>query len=441
MIFSKSIEMMINHFGDKSYIFGDRPEAAYDGDFNAYVHVPFCMSTCEHCFFYKELYRHVKKCGFQRAILTEIEKVPFSGRIHCLKIGGGTPNLLSVEELQQIIEAIRLKAEVGQIHIQLLASLLTEQYIKALKEIGVQSLEIGYESFSKEVSSSIGRRTESVAQFLSLVHYCREEAINVCVNVLAGMPNQRETSFIEDLYLIAEMAPQAVNVKPLIRRGEAPEIRHFELVELAADVLLEKGYMRTGLWHFEMPVRKETTETTEQNAERADRKPIELDSALPLLGFGPSAYSQAAGYHSMNPDMDLYIYEQLYGHSRVLYTPVLQEDLNWRRLFNKISRLQMNPDETLPAKMNWYLRWMQLSGAIKNGRPSEKGLLNAHAYNATFRSVMPNPLSQPELIENAMVYEAEKAFAAVSIQQMEASSQATQFLNNQKKIDQMLDKY
>ena len=252
MIFSKSIEMVMKHFGDKTYIFGDRPEAAYDGDFNAYVHVPFCMSTCDHCHFYKELYRHVKKCGYQRAILTEIEKVPFSGRINLLKIGGGTPNLLSVEELKQIIDAIQQKAEIGQIHIQLLASLLTNGYLKALKAIGIQSVELGYESFSKETTSTIGRRTESVAQFLSLIHCCREESIKVCVNVLAGMPNQRETSFVEDMYLIAEMAPQVVNVKPLIKRGETPETRHYELVELAADVLFEKGYVRTGLWQFEL---------------------------------------------------------------------------------------------------------------------------------------------------------------------------------------------
>lgn len=435
MIFSKSIEMMIKHFGDKTYIFGDRPEAAYDGDFNAYVHVPFCMSTCDHCHFYKELYRHVKKCGYLRAILTEIEKVPFSGRIHQLKLGGGTPNLLSVEELNQIIQAIKAKAEVEQINIQLLASLLNDSYLKGLKSIGVQSVELGYESFSKDVSATIGRRSESVAHFLSLIHCCRDEGIHVCVNVLAGMPNQRETSFVEDMYLIAEMAPQAVNVKPLIVKGEQPNPRHYELVELASDVLLEKGYTRTGLWQFELPESQETID------EPIEPNSIKLSGEMSLLGFGPSAYSLADGYHRVNPEMDLYIYEQLYGQSRVLYATVVPEDLNWHRLFKRINRLELQTDEALPGKMNWYLRWLQVSGAIKNGMLSEKSLLNAHAFSATFRAVVPNPLSHPEVIENAMVYQAEKAFAAVSIQQMEASAQTTHFLNNQKKIDQMLDNY
>ncbi len=423
MILDKSIEMMIKHFDDRKFVFGDRPETAYEGAFNAYVHVPFCMSTCDHCPFYKELYRHVKKCGYHRAILEEIEKTPFVGRLEHLKIGGGTPNLLSIEELEQIINAFKRKTEIGQIEIQLLASILSESYLQGLHRIGVQMVEIGYESFSKEYTTIFSRRTESATQFLNLIQYCRSKDMGVKVNVLAGLPEQRETSFVEDIFLIAEMTPQSIGIKPLIVRGGEVDERAFELVESAAEILVEKGYKRTKLWRFDW-----LSQDAEMEIPLEDGSFNEKTEALPLLGFGPSAYSRIDGYHQVNPDMDLYIYEQLYGQSRVLSMAIKPEDQQWFQLLGQFYRMDGKTTAQLSNKLNWYLRWLQLSGFIKNQTLTEKGLRYAHTFVYNFRAYLPNPISDITYIENPVIYEAERAFASISIQQMENTLKSSSIL-------------
>lgn len=423
MILDKSIEMMIKHFDDRKFVFGDRPETAYEGAFNAYVHVPFCMSTCDYCPFYKELYQHVKKCGYHRAILEEIEKTPFAGRLEKLKIGGGTPNLLSIDEIEQIINGFRKKTEVGTISIQLLGSILSESYLRDLQRIGVNTIEIGYESFSKEYTTNFSRRTESAAQFLNLIQFCRSKEMDVCVNVLAGLPEQRETSFVEDIFLIAEMLPQRIGVQPLIDKGGVADERAFEMVEMAAEVLVDKGYTRTNLWRFEWLTQMDDTASDTEETTLTSKS-----ESLPLLGFGPSAYSKIDGYHRVNPDMDLYIYEQLYGQSRVLSMAIKSDDQQWLQLVNQFYRMDGKTTAQLSNKLNWYLRWLQLSGFIKNHALTEKGIMYAHTFVFNFRAHLPNPVINPQCIENPIVYEAERAFASISIQQMENTLNAKSIL-------------
>lgn len=424
MILDKSIEMMIKHFDDSKFIYGDRPEGAFEGDYDAYVHVPFCMSTCDFCTFYKELYRHVKKCGYHKAILTEIANMPMSGTIKNLQFGGGTPNLLSVDEIEQIIKAIRVKVNIERISFQALPSILSVDYLQGLKRIGVNQIELGFESFTRDMHTNFGRRTESIPHLLELIAYCRQHQIEVSVSLIAGLPEQRETSFIEDIHLVAELWTETIKVQPLIVNTELPDERAFELIELAAEILLEKGYKRTSIWSFSRDVEIDD----EPQCETLDDDEEPIIYPLPCVGFGPSAYSLHNGYYVINPDMDLYIYEQLYGKSRVLKNQIKDEDLEWNRLVAQFYQLDGNTTEELPSKMNWYIRWLQFSGLIKNKTLTDKGIRYAHGLVYAFIANKPRPIQNAKYIDNPVVYEAERSFASISVQEMETATGITKIL-------------
>lgn len=411
MILDKSIEMMKKRFDDRKFVYGERPETAFEGVFNAYVHVPFCMSTCDFCPFYKELYRHVKKCGYLKAILTEIAAAPMKGNILNLHFGGGTPNLLSVSELGQIIAGIREKASIGRISLEALPSLLSEDYLMGLKDIGVEALHIGLESFSSDLMATCGRRSETIPHFMELIQQASKAGMAVNVNLLAGMPNQRETSFVEDVHLIGEMCPTQLIIQPLIQFDETPDERIFELVELAADILLEKGYHRQNLWTFVQSPADEPQWAS----------PTGDIDFIHTIGFGPSAYSRHETWQAINPETDLYIYEQLYGKSRVLWRAYEPEDKDWHMLAKRFYRLDGDTASHLPPVMNWYIRWLQLSGIIKNNTVTEKGRRYAHHLVHAMISTLPHPIQDTHAIENLVVYEAEKSFASIYISQMEDS--------------------
>ena len=399
MILDKSIEMMKKCFDDYTFIYGERPVTAFEGVFNAYVHVPFCMSTCDHCPFYKELYRHVRKCGYLKALTTEIEKTEMAGRIGNLHFGGGTPNLLTIDEIGYIVNEIKKRFTINSISMETLFSILSEPYLQGLKTIGIEKLQIGF---------------ENSPHFSEILQMCQANTIETEVTLLAGDPEKRETRFIEDVHLLADLVPDRITVQPLIQYGKESEERSFELIELASDILLEKGYQRMSLWSFGIQEQAESEPET-----NPEINPTEDIYFTPVLGFGPSAYSRFGDWQSVNPELDLYIYEQLYGKSRVLWRPFEPEVRDWQHLAKRFYKLEVATTEDLPMKMNWYIRWLQVSGIIKNNRLTDKGIRYAHQIVHTMISNLPHPIQDASFIENLMIYEVEKSVAINYINQME----------------------
>lgn len=417
MILDKSIEMMKKCFNDYTFIYGERPVTAFEGVFNAYVHVPFCMSTCDHCPFYKELYRHVKKCGYLKALITEIDRTEMDGSIGNLHFGGGTPNLLTLDELGLIVDQFKKKCAVNTISIETLFSILSEPYLQGLRAMGIERIQVGF---------------ENSPHFFEILELCRENNVVAEVTLLAGDPSKRETRFIEDVHLLAEMRPAKITVQPLIQFAEAPDERIFELIELASDILLENNYQRLSLWSFGIlqeiesepdssPEPNSITELSEPNPiiELSEPNPTEDIYFTPVLGFGPSAYSRFGDWQSVNPELDLYIYEQLYGKSRVIWRRFEPEVRDWQHLAKRFYNLEVATAEELPIKMNWYIRWLQLSGIIKNNHLTDKGIRYAHQMVHTMISNLPHPIQDTSFIDNLMIYEVEKSFAISYINQME----------------------
>lgn len=413
MILDKSIEMMKKCFDDYTFIYGERPVTAFEGVFNAYVHVPFCMSTCDYCPFYKELYRHVKKCGYLKALISEIENTEMDGVIGNLHFGGGTPNLLTIDEIGHIVDQFKRKSIVKGISIETLFSILSEPYLQGLRAIGFNKIQIGY---------------ENSPHFFEILQMCQENNLEVEVTLLAGDPSKRETRFIEDVHQLVEMSPTKITVQPLIQFGTEPDDRNFELIELASDILLEKGYQRLSLWSFGTPqsidgkaisLEEEPSCEAIPIEEHCEPNPTEDIYFTPILGFGPSAYSRFGDWQSVNPELDLYIYEQLYGKSRVLWRRYEPEVRDWQHLAKRFYNLEVATAEDLPLKMNWYIRWLQVSGIIKHNRLTDKGIRYAHQMVHTMMSNLPHPIQDTSFIDNLMIYEVEKSFAINYINQME----------------------
>ena len=123
---------------------------------NAYIHIPFCSSKCKYCSFTSFTNLELIQ-PYIYSLLKEIE-VNYEGEpLNTLYFGGGTPSLLSSNQLKKIINKFNF-ASSAEITFEINPSDVTEDYINSLLDLGINRLSLGVQSFDDNILTIIGRR-------------------------------------------------------------------------------------------------------------------------------------------------------------------------------------------------------------------------------------------------------------------------------------------
>ena len=131
-----------------------------------YIHIPFCKSKCGYCGFYSLPSLKLK----QRFL--EALKVEMVTRKHYLKsetvntiyFGGGTPSLLTISEIDDLLHHINTHypvAENAEITLEANPDTLSLDYLQALHKMGVNRLSIGIQSFFDNDLKYLSRRHDA----------------------------------------------------------------------------------------------------------------------------------------------------------------------------------------------------------------------------------------------------------------------------------------
>lgn len=158
-----------------------------------YIHIPFCRKACRYCDFYftvslKFIDQYLKALLSELSIRnTEIKNYP----IRTVYFGGGTPSVLSEENLQLILECIFKNYNVvdaAEITIETNPDDLKSEYLKSLKRIGFNRLSVGIQSF-KESDLSLMNRSHSLEQAEKCVPEAKENGFeNISIDLIYGIP-------------------------------------------------------------------------------------------------------------------------------------------------------------------------------------------------------------------------------------------------------------
>ncbi|KUK54886.1 MAG: Oxygen-independent coproporphyrinogen III oxidase [Atribacteria bacterium 34_868] len=126
-----------------------------------YIHIPFCKNGCPYCPYNRIGYNKDLVQPYLHAVLCEIDfyfKKYGKVEIPSVYIGGGTPTNL-IEELDIIIHSLREKFFIaGDICIETSPADLNENIVKKLKNMGVDLISIGVQSFNDEYLKILGRK-------------------------------------------------------------------------------------------------------------------------------------------------------------------------------------------------------------------------------------------------------------------------------------------
>lgn len=132
-----------------------------------YLHVPFCRTLCPYCDFVKRPLEGAVPEAFVKAIEAEIQRFEGPNEIVSIFFGGGTPSLLGRDALKRIIDAIgrrfRNATGIDELEITLEANPddVTLDLAEMWRDVGVNRVSLGVQSFNDEVLAYLGRRHDA----------------------------------------------------------------------------------------------------------------------------------------------------------------------------------------------------------------------------------------------------------------------------------------
>ncbi len=170
-----------------------------------YLHIPFCVRKCAYCDFpsYPNQSHHLPEYvdALIREIRTAARRYP-DRLVKTIFFGGGTPSLLSGEQMQLLMNAVRAcftVSEDAEISMEANPGTLTLENLIEYRKAGINRLSIGVQTLSDRLLRTVGRiHTRSDA--IEAVHLARSAGFkNINLDLMYGLPDQSEEDFAETI--------------------------------------------------------------------------------------------------------------------------------------------------------------------------------------------------------------------------------------------------
>jgi oxygen-independent coproporphyrinogen-3 oxidase len=215
-------------------------------------------------------------------------------------IGGGTPSLLSPEQLESILVRVRRNFNLisnpeitPEITIETNPADLNRSFLESMREIGINRINIGVQSFDEKVLSFLGRR-HSVKKAISAVETSRKVGFrNIGLDLIYGVPTQDLDSWFDILKQAVAFSPEHLSCYQLTLEAKTPLGLRYQAGEFSipGEALQYEFFMKTsefledaGYLHYEVSNFARRTEyTSRHNQKYWDHSPF--------LGIGPAAHS------------------------------------------------------------------------------------------------------------------------------------------------------
>lgn len=227
-----------------------------------YIHIPFCKQKCGYCDFASFAGLENQMDAYLTALAREAQGYA-GARFDTLYIGGGTPSLLSVEQWKKLFEMISenfgAAENVAESTLEANPESLTKEKAVFLKAAGLKRLSIGLQSFDDDTLKRIGR-IHTTDMFLRAYEAARAAGFdNINVDLIAGLPGQSETQFLNGLKKLIALKPEHISVYALqVEEGtpfyRAGVVADEDLIrrewEQAHFLLAENGYIHYEISNF-----------------------------------------------------------------------------------------------------------------------------------------------------------------------------------------------
>jgi oxygen-independent coproporphyrinogen-3 oxidase len=259
-----------------------------------YIHVPFCAEKCPYCDFYSTddstlispwIKALEKEIHFYKDTLNDFDT---------LYLGGGTPSFLLNNDLEKLIETVRNNfsfAPDTEITIEANPGDLTPEKLKTFRELGINRISLGVQSFDDTVLRFLNRRHTAKQAEKAVADIRNAGFENLSIDLMYAIPGQGKDGWIKTLEKALSFSPEHFSCYQLtIKEGtlfferKAKGEFVFKVEEeasflLTSDILEENGYI-----HYEVSNFAKSKNLFSSHNQKYWQH-------VPYLGLGPSAHS------------------------------------------------------------------------------------------------------------------------------------------------------
>ena len=199
-----------------------------------YIHIPFCQHKCHYCDFYSledhsnmDIYVDVLK----RSLSFHSNKLQESHQVETLYFGGGTPNLLTVKQLSDIIQTAQeyfTFTQFPEITIEINPEFSNSEIsLQNLKNIGFNRLSIGIQSLNDDELKFL-TRLHTAETAVNCLKNARSIFNNLSVDIIYAIPGQSTQSLQQTINTILEFKPDHISAYNLTSEEGTPYAKMIE---------------------------------------------------------------------------------------------------------------------------------------------------------------------------------------------------------------------
>ena len=287
--------------------------------YSLYIHNPFCRQACHYCDFHFSTTLK-RKPQMVKALCKELElrRVEASTPLQTIYFGGGTPSVLTSVELQEIFSTIHKHYRIAsgaeitmEVNPDDFSTPKSELSLELLKELGINRLSIGVQSFFEE-DLLLMNRAHTAEQAKDFIAQAIQYFDNITLDLIYGIPGMTLARWKENIlqalsFGIPHLSAYALTVEPrtalyqFIKKGKIPPTNDGQAKEhfyLLKDLLEAKGFI-----HYELSNFGKEGYFSRNNTAYWEQKPY--------IGIGPSAHSYTGEERMWNISHNIKYIEQI----------------------------------------------------------------------------------------------------------------------------------
>ncbi len=262
-----------------------------------YFHIPYCRSKCHYCDFYES--NNIKTVN--QLVNSEIEELTLRKNyldnqlIETIYFGGGTPSILSIAQLNDLLGEVMNNYTVSddcEITLEANPEDLTFDYLKSLSSTKINRLSIGIQSFNDDTLLFLGRKHGTQKLEETIKNAQNFGFFNISLDLIYGIPGMSFDNYINSVKSVLNLNVQHISAYALTIEKNTyfyKLLKTNRLTEVADDVVIthfnstidllaENGYVHYEVSSFAIEGYRSRHNSSYWNDKH-------------YLGIGPSAHS------------------------------------------------------------------------------------------------------------------------------------------------------